>query len=119
MSWGGKPHLKARAKLEPLKINGYGLWSLPASWKTCTQALRLRAAVAEQCEWHGSEGSRTPDDTGGWSRPGPRGTEKLEAGDRHHQICSENSSPAVVWEMTREGGKSGCGKSRQQAKERC
>lgn len=45
--------------------------------------------------------------------------ERLEAGDRHHQICSENSSPAVVWEMAREGGKSGCGKSRQKAKERC
>lgn len=63
--------------------------------------------------------ARAPEDTAGRSRPGPRGTERLEAGDRHHQICSENSSPAVVWEMAREGGKSGCGKSRQQAKERC
>lgn len=33
MSWGGKPHLKARAKLEPLKINGYGLWSLQLAGK--------------------------------------------------------------------------------------
>lgn len=40
--------------------------------------------------------------------------ERPEAGDRHHQICSENSSPAVVWDMAREGGK-----SRQKAKERC
>lgn len=51
--------IKVRAKLEPLRIKSYELWSFPARQKTCTQVLWLResdlfqAAEAERCEWDG------------------------------------------------------------------
>lgn len=90
MNQRGKPHLKGKGLTVHHRGKGqartsedkvYRLWNFPVPQKTCPRALRLResdpfqAAEAQHCgvKWR-SKGSRTPRDTGGGSRPGPKGT---------------------------------------------